>query len=101
METPFFRLIEGRSPKEIAEEMKYTFGPLKGRMDLTISGGLFFDNEVIPAAVVEAMERIYLDLGRMRIVEIENTSPNRLYISKPNPLIIIADEAKDGLESLP
>jgi len=29
MDTPFFRLIEERSPEEIAEEMKYASVPTK------------------------------------------------------------------------
>lgn len=72
MSVEFFRLIEARSPEDIAEEMKYAFGPSKGQMshlsvlELTrVPEGhepllVIFDEakEPIPDDVFEAMERL-------------------------------------------
>lgn len=83
---PFFTLIEERSPEEIAEEMEYAFGPSKGYIRM-FSAGLFED-EPISSEVLEAMERMIVEMQNnicfpRHLVEITNTSPNRLYVSSP------------------
>lgn len=80
MSIEFFRLIEARSPEEIAEEMKYAFGPSKGKMSVVMMSGSPLFDERISDEVLNAMECMFdeaskrIGLPKEYANEKENTS---------------------------